>query len=412
MDTRPSDPACEGRVPEGRTPESRVPESRTPESRIIVLRNPHTLAFGAGCAARCGQDLVARSCKRVLVVTGRFTRSLANPLCDQLRAAGVTVTIHDRIGREPTIDMVRTTLSAARDAHADAVVGFGGGSPMDVAKLVAALLDSKQDLCETFGIGKVTRRSTCLACVPTTAGTGSEVSPNAVILDENESLKKAVISPHLVPDAAYVDPLLTLSVPPDVTAATGMDALTHCIEAYANRFAHPLVDTLALEGVRLIAGNLAQAVEHGHDLASRSAVAMGSLYGGMCLGPVNTAAVHALAYPLASAFHVPHGLSNAVLLPHVLAFNLPAAPDRYASIARAMDAEPAADDLQGARNGLQQIREVSRRCGIPSRMSELGVPTDAIERMARSAMTVTRLLERNVREVTFEDAIDIYRRAM
>ena len=136
-----------------------------------------------------------------------------------------------------------------------------------------------------------------------------------------------------MPDAAYVDPMLTLSVPPAVTAATGMDALTHCIEAYANKFAHPMIDPIALEGIRLIARNLARAVEHGNDVAARTAVALGSLYGGMCLGPVNTAAVHALSYPLGSEFHVAHGVSNAVLLPHVLEFNLPAAPQRYADIA-------------------------------------------------------------------------------
>jgi alcohol dehydrogenase class IV len=322
------------------------------------------------------------------------------------------VSICDRIAREPTVDMFRTCLSAARDARADAVIGFGGGSPMDVAKLVAALLSAKQDIREAFGIAKLAGRSTYLACVPTTAGTGSEVSPNAVILDEAESLKKAVISPHLVPDGAYVDPILTLSVPPAVTAATGMDALTHCIEAYANRFAHPIVDVYALEGIRLIAQNLAKAVEQGNDVPARTAVALGSLYGGMCLGPVNTAAVHALAYPMGSEFHVAHGVSNAVLLPHVLEFNLPAAPQRYAAIALQLGAQASDDTLKTAQRGLQIVRELCRKCGIPAHMAQLGVPTDSIERMARSAMTVTRLLERNVREVRFEDAIEIYRRAM
>jgi alcohol dehydrogenase class IV len=380
--------------------------------RVVVLRNPHTLVFGAGCVGRCADDVVARGGKRAFVVTGPTTRTLADPLCDRLRGAGVHVSICDRIAREPTVDMFRTTLAAARDARADAVIGLGGGSPMDVAKLIAGLLSSKQDIRDVFGIGKLAGRSTYLACVPTTAGTGSEVSPNAVILDEAESLKKAVISPHLVPDGAYVDPMLTLSVPPAVTAATGMDALTHCIEAYANRFAHAIVDVYALEGVRLIAQSLAKAVENGNDVAARTAVALGSLYGGMCLGPVNTAAVHALSYPLGSEFHVAHGVSNAVLLPHVLEFNLAAAPERYAAIALALGAQPNGDKLKTAYRGLQIVRELCRKCGIPAHMAQLGVPTDAVERMARSAMTVTRLLERNVREVTFEDAIEIYRRAM
>ena len=384
----------------------------TAAARPVILRNPRTLVFGAGCVDRCADDLAAHGARRAFVVSGPSTRALAEPFDNRLRSLGVHVTVCDRIGREPTVDMFRTALSAARDARADSVVGFGGGSPMDVAKLVAALLTSKQDIRDVFGIGKLAARGAYLACVPTTAGTGSEVSPNSVILDEAESLKKAVISPHLVPDAAYVDPMLTISVPASVTAATGMDALTHCIEAYANRFAHPMVDLYALEGIRQIARNLAQAVKQGSDVPARTAVALGSLYGGMCLGPVNTGAVHALAYPLGSEFHVAHGVSNAVLLPHVLEFNLPAAPARYAAVARALGAEPASDDQKTAHRGLQIIRELSKTCGIPARMTQLGVPSDAVERMARSAMTVTRLLERNVREVKFEDAIEIYRRAM
>jgi alcohol dehydrogenase class IV len=190
-----------------------------------------------------------------------------------------------------------------------------------------------------------------------------------------------------------------------------MDALTHCIEAYANKFAHPTVDPIALEGIRLIAGNLARAVEDGDDVAARTAVAQGSLFGGMCLGPVNTAAVHALSYPLGSEFHVAHGVSNAVLLPHVLDFNLRAAPQRYAAIAVALGAHRGKDDPDTAYAGLQIIRELSRRVGIPLHMHKLGVPADAIDRMATAAMSVQRLLVRNVREVTREDAIEIYRRA-
>src|SRR5262249_48336492 len=159
-----------------------------------------------------------------------------------------------------------------------------------------------------------------LVCLPTTAGTGSEVSPNAILLDEADQLKKGVVSPYLVPDAAYVDPQLTRSVPPSVTAATGLDALTHCIEAYANKFAHPAVDLYALQGVGIIAQNLLRAVRNGGDMEARTELSLGSFYGGLCLGPVNTAAVHALAYPLGGQFHVAHGVSNAVLLPHVIRF--------------------------------------------------------------------------------------------
>ena len=371
------------------------------------------LAFGAACAARCAPDLLERGVQRVFVITSPSTQKLGEPIYAALREKGREVFTWSDIRREPTVEVFRAALTAARDARADAIIGLGGGSPMDVAKLVAALLSSRQDVNDAFGIGNLTgTRTTYLACLPTTAGTGSEVSPNAVLLDEAAKLKKAVISPQLVPDAAYVDPMLTLSVPPAVTAATGMDALTHCIEAYANKFAHPMVDPIALAGIGLIARNLGGAVENGNDVAARTAVAQGSLYGGMCLGPVNTAAVHALSYPLGSEFHVAHGISNAVLLPHVLEFNLPAAPKRYADIAIAMGAQRAKDDTGTAYLGLQIIRDLLRRCGIPMHIGKpFHVPPDAIEHMAEAAMSVQRLLVRNVREVTLQDAIEIYRRA-
>jgi alcohol dehydrogenase class IV len=391
-----------------------VPDQTTSENAVVTLHQPRTLVFGAGCAARCADDLVARGVRRVFVVASPSTQRLGEPIYAALRerGGGGDVITWSEVRREPTIEIFRQALAAARDARADAVIGLGGGSPLDVAKLVAALLTSPQDVTEAFGIGNLAgTRTTYLACLPTTAGTGSEVSPNAVLLDESAKLKKAAISPQLVPDAAYVDPMLTLNVPPAVTAATGMDALTHCIEAYANKFAQPLIDPIALAGIGLIARNLARAVENGDDVAARTAVAQGSLYGGLCLGPVNTAAVHALSYPLGSEFHVAHGISNAVLLPHVMDFNLPAAPQRYAAIAVAMGAARADDDYGTALRGIWLVRELAKQCGIVLHIGKLGVPPDAIEHMARAAMNVQRLLVRNVREVTLHDAIEIYRRA-
>jgi len=376
-----------------------------PPIRHITIQQPRTLVFGVGAIEQCVRDLAARKPRSAFIVTSPPTRQY----CEALTPADANAHIWDEIRAEPTIDTLRAALSAARDARADCVIGLGGGSALDVAKLVAALLGNTQDIRDVFGIGKLVGRSTYVACLPTTAGTGSEVSPNAILLDEDERLKKGVISPHLVPDAAYVDPNLTLSVPPDVTAATGMDALTHCIEAYASKFAHPLIDIYAIHGIKLIGRSLARAVANGKDIDARSDVALGSLYGGICLGPVNTGAVHALAYPLGSEFKIAHGVSNAVLLPHVLEFNLSAAPDRYRDIARAVTAAPERDckdpDL------IATIKNLSKSIGIPQTLRELNIPESAIEPMARSAMTITRLLERNVREVTLRDAIEIYRRA-
>lgn len=377
----------------------------------LFLDQVKRLAFGPGVADALPDDLVQLGLKSVLFITTQPTRDYADRLADRARKNGVSAAVWDDCAAEPGIADFETALEAGRAAGADAVVGLGGGSAMDLAKLVAALLDGAQTIREVEGVGRLKGRATWLACIPTTAGTGSEVSPIAILIDEAALLKKGVVSPHLTPDAAYVDPMLTVTVPSSVTAATGLDALTHCIEAYANKFANPMIDTLAIEGVRLIASHLLRAVKQGDDIEARTAMARGSLYGGLCLGPVNTAAVHALAYPLGGEFHIAHGISNALLLPHVLAFNLPAATGRYADVAKAMGADAAGETETVARRGLEFVEKLSADCGVPLRLRDHGVNADAIPHLADGAMTVTRLLERNVREVTWDDACRIYEQA-
>jgi alcohol dehydrogenase class IV len=196
-----------------------------------------------------------------------------------------------------------------------------------------------------------------------------------------------------------------------VTAATGLDALTHCIEAYANKFAHPIVDAYALHGIKLISANLARAVRNGHDVEARTALALGSLYGGLCLGPVNTAAVHALAYPLGGKFHIAHGVSNALLLPHVLRFNFSAAPERYAEIAAALGVARNGSALSTAEHGVELLSQLSRDCGVPQKLSDLKISRAEIPGMAVAAMKVTRLLKNNLRPLTEMDATQIYEAA-
>ncbi|GGH09038.1 alcohol dehydrogenase [Silvibacterium dinghuense] len=309
---------------------------------------------------------------------------------------------------EPTIRDFNLALETARNASPTCVLGIGGGSTLDLAKLVAAFVNSTQRVEESFGIGLLRERTCGLVCMPTTSGTGSEASPNAILLDEAAQLKKGVISPHLVPDATFIDPSLTESVPPEVTAATGLDALTHCIEAYTNRHAHPLVDVYALEGVRLAARFLVRAVQDGRDREAREGMARASLYGGLCLGPVNTAAVHALAYPLGGEFHLPHGLSNAVLLPAVFRFNAEAALERHAAVALALGAETGVDAMETAENGARALEDLARACGVEMDLEKHGLRRDAIPKMAEVALSVQRLLRNNPREVTLEAAQQIY----
>jgi len=388
--------------------------------KAITLLQPQKIVFGTGCIQTLVEDYKALGLSRLFVLTAPPIRPLIGETLDALKASGVTIEVFDQITAEPTLNDFNRILDVARTFRADSVAGIGGGSVLDVAKLVAAFANSDQQAADCFGTGLIRQRGLWLACLPTTAGTGSEVSPNAILLDERDHLKKGIVSPYLLADAAYVDPRLTWTVPAKVTADTGMDALTHCIEAYTNKFAHPSVDIYALQGIRLISHNLETAVTMAaaNNVQSsksdvqyqeaREALAFGSLYGGLCLGPVNTAAVHALSYPLGGEFHIPHGLSNAILLPSVMKFNAEACPKRYAEVAIAMGCEPGSDDRQTAQRGVDFIYRLAAAVGIPDKLTALGIPQSAVDGMARAAMQVQRLLKNNPRPVSEQDARDIY----
>lgn len=374
----------------------------------ITLLQPQKIVFGTGCINKLVDDYQKLGFKRLFVLTAPPIHPLIEEPLAELAEGGISIEVVQDIVAEPTVNDFKRILEQARRFGADSVVGIGGGSVLDVTKLVASFINSEQQAEDCFGTGFIKAKGLWFACLPTTAGTGSEVSPNAILLDERDHLKKGIVSPYLIADAAYVDPKLTWSVPAKVTADTGMDALTHCIEAYTNKFAHPTVDIYALQGIRLIAANLEKAVKNGHDVEAREALALGSLYGGLCLGPVNTAAVHALSYPLGGEFHIPHGLSNAILLPSVMKFNRPANLRRYAEVALALGCEPGQDADETAQHGVEFIYRLAEAVGIPQKLTELGIPQTAVPGMAKAAMEVQRLLKNNPREVTEQDALNIY----
>ena len=388
--------------------------------KAITLLQPQKIVFGTGCIQTFTDDYKKMGLRRLFVLTAPPIRPLIEGTMDELKAAGIAVEVFQDIVAEPSVNDFKRILELARQFRADSVAGIGGGSVLDVTKLVAAFIDSDQQVEDCFGTGFIRRKGLWFACLPTTAGTGSEVSPNAILLDERDHLKKGIVSPFLIADAAYVDPKLTWTVPAKVTADTGMDALTHCIEAYTNKFAHPSVDIYALQGIRLIAANLERAVTLARDnkpadlsdnpayVEAREALAFGSLYGGLCLGPVNTAAVHALSYPLGGEFHIPHGLSNAILLPSVMKFNMPANIKRHAEVAIALGCEPGKNDEETAQRGVDYIYRLAAAVGIPDKLTALGIPQTAVDGMAKAAMQVQRLLKNNPREVTEQDARDIY----
>jgi alcohol dehydrogenase len=377
----------------------------------LTIYFPRKLVIGNGSMLQLVEEIKQLQPSKVFIVTIDPLEKVVSAFTEQLKQSGIESASDTNVKQEPSFNDFTQLMQKAAAFDPDIVIGIGGGSVLDIAKLVAAQLGNTQQLKEYVGIGLLKGRERKLICVPATAGTGSEASPNAILIDDADHQKKGIISPHLVPDIVYIDPELTLSVPPAITAATGLDALTHCLEAYTNKFAHPFIDMFALEGIRLIAANIVKAVNDGADREARYQVALGSLLGGFCLGPVNTAGVHALSYPLGSMFNLAHGLSNALLLPYVMEYNIPAAVQRYADVANALGCENKASKEATAYAGVQKIQQLIHACSVPPRLRDVKVPQSSIAQMATDAMKIQRLLKNNPREITETDAVAIYQSA-
>ena len=368
--------------------------------RIITLHQPRRLEIGAGAAARVGNW--AEGAERILVLATPHTSGFA----DRLSLDG-RVIVFDAILGEPDVPTFEAALAAARTARPDLVVGLGGGSVLDVAKLVAAMWDGEQGLRDVAGPNRVAGRRTRLVQIATTAGTGSEAGIRSLITDPGAGAKIAVESPHLIADLAVLDPELTYSVPPAVTAATGIDAMAHCVEAFTNVNAHPLIDGYARMGIDLVGRYLARAVADGSDTEAREGMMLASFYGGICLGPVNTAAGHALAYPLGTLLHLPHGLANAIIFPHVLAYNEPVASEKTAEIVKALGLAERA----GNKDLLRAAHAFCADLGVEMSLKAHGATADQLPGFAREAHGIRRLMDNNPRPMSEEDVLAIYRAA-
>jgi alcohol dehydrogenase len=371
-------------------------------SPVDIIR-PETITFGCGTIAAVAHFAKAKGAKRPLVIADAFNASRVD-----LLALPGEVSVFGEVKPEPDVLNLYCALHAARRAAPDLVVGFGGGSAMDLAKLVAVLCTNSQTLADIAGVDKVAGRSVALVQVPTTSGTGSEGGIRALVTDPATRNKVAVQSPFMLADLAVVDPDLTVTVPPQVTAATGVDALAHCVEAFTSRRAHPAIDLYAIEGVRLVGRYLGRAVKDGADREARAGLSLASLYGGFCLGPVNTTAGHAVAYPLGTRHHVAHGLACAVIFPHTLAFNMPASEAKTAAILQSLG-------LPVAKNPAGAFETAYRFCadlGIEMRLSALGVPRDDLAAMADEAHAIRRLLDNNPRDITRDEILAIYQAAI
>ncbi len=381
-----------------------------------------TFAFNTTPAILSGAGSIDRLAERtallgarVLVVTdaGLMAAGIAGRAIAVLERAGAAVAVFDAVEADPPEATARAAADAARVHGATGVLGIGGGSPMDVAKVAALLACSGEELADAYGVGNAKGPRLPLVLVPTTAGTGSEVTPIA-ILTTGAAEKKGVVSALLLPDLAVLDAELTLGLPPQVTAATGIDAMVHAIEAYASASPNnnPLSRSLAREALQLLGANIRTAVFAGTDREARGAMLLGSMLAGQAFANSPVAAVHALAYPIGSHYHVPHGLSNALVLPHVLRFNLASAAPAYAEIAPCAFPELAGLPVPArAEAFIECLADLATELGLATRLREVGIDEAALAMLAGEAMKQTRLLVNNPRPLTEADALAIYRAA-
>ncbi len=354
--------------------------------------------------------------RRVLIVSdkGVARAGLVDRPRALLAAGGVAVTVLDDTPPEPEVKHVETLFAAAKAAGgADVVVGIGGGSAMDVAKILAVLLAQPVTLSALLAKEPIRSRGLPTVMVPTTAGTGSEATPNAIVLVPEDELKVGIVSPNLMPDGVILDPLLTLTLPPAITAATGMDALTHAIECYCSKKGNLFSDLYGLEAIRLIAGSIRRAYRDGKDVDARFDMLLGAYYGGVCIATSSTTAVHALAYPLGGRYRIAHGLSNAMLLPFVMEFNLEGSEQRFQAMAGAMGIPV---DGRTAREAgermIAALYELNADLDIVSSLRDKGITDRDLDGLVDGAAKVTRLLDNNPRPMSCADMRAIYQRLM
>jgi alcohol dehydrogenase class IV len=379
------------------------------------LVNARRVIAGPGSIDAIGEVASDHAAGKVLIVTDRGVRDagLIERPRRVLESAGIAVEVIDDTPPEPEGGHVERIFGLAKGLDARMVVGIGGGSAMDVAKIVSVMLTNDVSLRQLLAGARIGRRGLPTLMVPTTAGTGSEVTQNAVVLVPEEESKVGIVDPKLVPDCVILDPVLTVGLPPGITASTGMDALTHAIECYTSKKANPFSDTYALRAVALISGALRRAFRDGSDMDARHDMLLGAMYGGLCIATSSTTAVHALAYPLGGKYRIPHGLSNAILLPRVMEFNLDAAEAKFRDIAAAMGLDVSGMTArEAAGRMIDNLYSLNEDLGIHCPMGERGVTEADLGAMAEAASKVTRLLDNNPRPMTKADMLGIYRKLL
>jgi alcohol dehydrogenase class IV len=380
----------------------------------FVFHSTPSIFVERGGSINLANKIYERGGKSVLIVTdpGVLSAGLLERALVQFEERKLAVQIFSDVQADPPIPVINKAVQVAQECHADYIVGFGGGSSMDVAKLVALLSPGKERLSDIYGIGIAKGPRLPLILVPTTAGTGSEVTQSSVVT-VSESEKKGVLSPYLLPDLAILDAELTLGLPSDVTAATGIDAMVHAIEAFTTkRLKNPMSDCVAKESLRLLSGNLHKAVHSGNDIVARENMLLGACLAGMAFTNAPVAGVHALAYPIGARFHVPHGLSNSLMLAPVIRFNIEVAHSMYAELGQIIKPGLMGSSIEQATQLADYLGSLAGELGLPQKLVEVGITGHDIDQLARDAMLQTRLLMNSPREITLNDAAALYREAL
>ena len=349
--------------------------------------------------------------KRVFILTdeGIVKSGTLDKVLKVLEGSFESVSVFSKVPPEPPLETIQECLELAREAKCDLVVGLGGGSAMDVAKVVSVMMTNDKSLDQIIGINLVENRGLPKILIPTTAGTGSEVTPIVILTDNRENLKKGIVSDFLFPETAILDAQLTVTLPPGPTAASGMDAMIHAVESYTSVNATSMTDHLALRAIELIRANIRSAWANGNNVQARMNMLEGSLLAGQAFANAGVTAVHAFAYPLGGEFHVAHGVANSVMLCAVLRFNMIANLQKFAALGRLLcPDEKTTDTKRLAEAGINYLEGLIADLQLPRTLRELKVPQDAIPRMSEGVMKVTRLLANNPRKITLEDAKAIY----
>jgi len=380
-----------------------------------VFQTTPRIVMGEGSISHIVDEINKLGCRKVFIVTdaGLVDAGIVGQLEDILKSGDVVYSRYDKVEPDPRLEIALDATDALMESGADLVIGIGGGSAIDIAKIAAVLVTNDGSLADFFGIDLIPKPGIKTIIIPTTAGTGSEVTPIVILSDEKEKLKKGVVSPYLFPHLAVLDSGLTLGLPPHVTAATGMDSLIHAIEAFTSKNAYWMTDMMAREAIRLIIGNIRTSFANGSDLGARTHMLKGSLLAGMAFANAGVTAVHAFAYPIGAEFHIPHGVANSIMLAPVMEFNMLGNINKFAELSELLGENTQGMSLrEKAMAAVESIRMLSKDLQIPDNLSQFGIKDSDIPMLADGVMKVTRLLANNPRTLTKEDAEKIYRNVL